>query len=117
LIKKSQNTNCDSARLVDITWQNNFLIIKIPCLWFFFFIIIILSKCFRLVEDSKSLLTSLTAQLVSLKEGKSAETILLEVEDIEKHIHLHLVTKACVFYWMHNVDVKFASFIFLIFNF
>ena len=46
----------------------------------------------RIVRDSKNLLSSLSAQLVEMKEGgKSAETILLEVEDIEKHIHLHLV--------------------------
>lgn len=45
----------------------------------------------KLVENSKTLLSSLTAQLVSLKESKTAETILLEVEDIEKHVHLHLV--------------------------
>jgi hypothetical protein len=47
-----------------------------------------------LVQDSRSLLQSVTAQLVSLKESKSAETVLLEVEDVEKHIHLHLVTDA-----------------------
>ena len=45
----------------------------------------------KLVEDSKTLLSSLSAQLVSLKESKTAETILLEVEDIEKNVHLHLV--------------------------
>ena len=46
----------------------------------------------QLVLDSKNLLSSVSAQLVEMKEGgKSAETILLEVEDIEKHIHSHLV--------------------------
>ena len=95
LNNKSENTDCDSARFVCLN-EALFLYRSFAMFWFLILKCDFLFqhfKCFRLVKDSKSLLTSLNAQLVSLKEGKSAETILLEVEDIEKNIHLHLVKK------------------------